>query len=67
VWDRFFNFEEAINDFSNAIKLDTSNAVYWHNRACCFRNMGALDKSIEDFNKAVHLDPQNAIIYSNRG
>ena len=22
VWDRFFNFEEAIKDFSNAIELD---------------------------------------------
>ena len=40
VWDRFFNFEEAIKDFSKAIELDSHNAVYWHNRACCFRNMG---------------------------
>jgi len=22
VWDRFFNFEEAINDFTKAIELD---------------------------------------------
>lgn len=22
VWDRFYNFEEAINDFSKAIELD---------------------------------------------
>ncbi len=40
VWDRLFNFQEAINDFSKAIELDAGNAVYWHNRACCFRNMG---------------------------
>jgi len=40
VWDRFYNFEEAIKDFSAAIALDQANAVYWHNRACCFRNMG---------------------------
>lgn len=31
VWDRFFNFEEALKDFTVAIKLDSSNAVYWHN------------------------------------
>ena len=42
VWDRFFNFEEAIKDFSSAINLDAQNAVYWHNRACCFRNMGQM-------------------------
>jgi tetratricopeptide (TPR) repeat protein len=40
VWDRFYNFDEAINDFSKAIELDKENAVYWHNRACCYRNMG---------------------------
>lgn len=49
VWDRFFNFEEAINDFTRAIELDEGNAVYWHNRACCYRNMGQMDKSIRDF------------------
>ena len=34
VWDRFFNFDEAIQDFTTAIDLDGKNAVYWHNRAC---------------------------------
>lgn len=40
VWDRFYNFDEAVNDFSKAIDLDANNAVYFHNRACCYRNMG---------------------------
>jgi tetratricopeptide (TPR) repeat protein len=40
VWDRFFKYEEAIQDFTQAIRLDKTNAVYWHNRACCHRNSG---------------------------
>lgn len=67
MWDRFFNFEEAIKDFSKAIELDNQNAVYWHNRACCFRNMGQMERSLEDFDRAISLDSQNSIIYSNRG
>lgn len=67
VWDRFFNFDEAIQDFSTAINLDSKNAVYWHNRACCYRNMGLLEEAINDFDKAVELDTENPIIYSNRG
>lgn len=67
VWDRFFNFEEAIKDFSKSIDLDDKNAVYWHNRACCYRNMGLLDEAIKDFDRAVNLDSHNPIIYSNRG
>lgn len=67
VWDRLFNFEEAIKDFSQAIYLDQSHAVYWHNRGCCYRNMGLLDESLNDFDKSLELDPYNPIIYSNRG
>jgi tetratricopeptide (TPR) repeat protein len=67
VWDRLFNFEEAIKDFSQAIYLDQNHAVYWHNRGCCYRNMGLLEDSLNDFDKAVDLDPYNPIIYSNKG
>jgi tetratricopeptide (TPR) repeat protein len=38
VWDRMLKFEDAIVDFSMAVKLDAQNAIYWHNRACCYRN-----------------------------
>ena len=67
VWDRFFNFQEAIVDFSKAIELDPQNAVYWHNWACCYRNMGDLDSALWDFDQAVNLDPSNPIIFSNWG
>ena len=49
MWDRFFKFDEAIADFTAAVNLDKSNAVYWHNRACCHRNTGKLEDSILDF------------------
>ena len=67
VWDRLFNFEEAIKDFSQAIYLEQNHAVYWHNRGCCYRNMGHLEESLNDFDKSLKLDPMNPIIYSNRG
>jgi len=47
--------------------LDTNNAVYWHNRACCYRNMGKMELSVKDFDKAISIDNSNPIIYSNRG
>ncbi len=40
VYDKQNNYEEAIKYFNKAIELEDSNAVYWHNRGCCFRNMG---------------------------
>ena len=46
VWDRIQKFNEAIQDFTTAIQIDSKNPVYLHNRGCCFRNMGDLQQSI---------------------
>jgi Flp pilus assembly protein TadD len=46
VKDRFQQMDEAIKDFSQAIAIDPQNPVYLHNRGCCYRNIGNLEKSI---------------------
>jgi len=49
VFDKLKQYDSALNDFTLAMDLDPSNPVYIHNRACCLRNMGLLEKSIKDF------------------
>ena len=56
VWDRLLEFDQAIVDFTAAVELDPKNAVYWHNRACCYRNTGKLIDSVRDYDKAINLD-----------
>lgn len=63
MFDRYQKYEDAISDFSEAIKIDSKNPVYYHNRGCCYRNMGELEKSLKDFDFAVRLDDRNPIIY----
>lgn len=67
MWDRLLHHEEAVADFTQAIQLDKKNAVYWHNRACCYRNTGRFDEALFDFDKAITLEGSNPVIYSNRG
>jgi tetratricopeptide (TPR) repeat protein len=38
VYDKLKQFSNAIKDFTSAILHDPSNSVYWHNRACCYKN-----------------------------
>ena len=40
ILDKLGKYEEAIRHFTKAIDLESENAIYWNNRACCFRNMG---------------------------
>ena len=65
--DKLGRNEEALQDFSQALEIDEQNAIFWHNRACCYRNKGLLNEALHDFGVAIKLDPSNAAIYANRG
>ncbi len=50
------NFEEALEDYSCAIKLDPENAhLYWY-RAMTFKALGRRDEGLADYVRAIELD-----------
>lgn len=53
IHDKMENYMEAYNQFSKAIELDPQNAVFYHNRGCCLKNMGRYEESISDFLKSL--------------
>ena len=58
------NYEMAIADFTQAIKLDPNNAAAYCNRGVVYDDY---DRAIADFNHAIKLDPNYATAYYNRG
>ncbi|MBW1726356.1 MAG: tetratricopeptide repeat protein [Deltaproteobacteria bacterium] len=60
-------YNQAIEDFSRAIKLDPNNAEYYYKRGVTYGNLNQHQKAIEDFNEAIRLNPKYAEAYSNRG
>jgi tetratricopeptide (TPR) repeat protein len=60
-------YNQAIEDFSQAIKLDPNNAEYYYKRGVTYGNLNQHQKAIEDFNEAIRLNPKYAEAYSNRG
>ena len=60
-------FDRAIADYSEAIRLDPKNTDAYENRALSYRNKGELDRAIADYNELMRLDPKNAAAYANRG
>ena len=61
------DYLEAINAFTQAIRLDSNYAIAYHNRGVSYHKLGNYQKAIEDYNQAIRLGLNNAISYHNRG
>lgn len=61
------DFDRAISDATQAIKLDPGRVNPYVNRAWAYIEKNKLDNAIQDCKIALSLDPQNALAYNNRG
>ena len=61
------DWDKAIPDFTEAIRLEPKAADAYYNRGVAYRKKGEPDKAIPDFTDAIRLEPKNANAYYNRG
>ena len=59
--------EEAIADYTCAIKLNPQFAGAYLNRGVTLEVMGRREKAIEDYTRAIESKPQYVLAYNNRG
>lgn len=50
-------FSEALEKYKEAIEIDSSNAVYYCNRAAAYSKVSDFQNSIEDCKNALKIDP----------
>ena len=67
TYDKLGRYTDALEDFNLAIQADGNNAVYYHNRGYCLRNMNRLTEAIDDYTVALRLDPSYVVALNNRG
>ncbi len=61
------NYEDAIQDFSNAIDIAPHFADAYNSRGRALGRMGKHEQAIGDFTQTISLDPGNANVYADRG
>ena len=61
------DYDRAIEDFNQVLKLDPTHAQSFNNRGTAYVYKGNYDLGIRDFNKAIELDPKLAAAYHSRG
>ncbi len=60
-------WQEAINEYNSAIKIDPNLAEAYCNRASAYGSLGKLTLAKADLDKAIELNPKMAKAYDNRG
>lgn len=60
------NVDQAIDNYSKAIKIDPKFAKAYNNRGAAYILKKQYDLAIADFTKAIELDPKNGKAYHNR-
>ena len=61
------DWDLAIEDFTEAIRLDPNNAMVYICRGVAYGDKGDYDRAIADHSQAIRLDPNYASAYNNRG
>jgi tetratricopeptide (TPR) repeat protein len=60
-------YDRAIRDFDESIKLSPNYAKAFNNRGVAYRKSGEHDRAIADFDSAIKLAPNYAVAFANRG
>lgn len=61
------DYNRAIADFNQAIKLDPDFADAYNGRGITYYFLKQFDRAIADFSQAIKLKPDLAVAYNNRG
>jgi tetratricopeptide (TPR) repeat protein len=61
------DYDRAIADFTEAIRLDPRYVAAYNDRGVSYRNKGDYDRAIADYTEAIRLNPQYTNAYNNRG
>src|SRR5262245_3020340 len=67
AWRRKGNYDRAIADYTEAIRLDPKYVLAYNNRCFAWYLKKDYDRAIADCNEAIRLDPKHAQAYNNRG
>jgi len=61
------NFPEAVKCYSEAIKRDPSNHIYYSNRSTAYSSLLAFPEALKDANKCIELKPDFVKGYARKG
>src|SRR5436189_5318220 len=59
-------YDRAIEDYDQAIRLDPNLAAAFTNRGAVYTEKQEYDRAMQDLDRAIELDPDDALAFNNR-
>ena len=59
LWHKKKEYDKALTDYSEAIRLDPASAWAYKNRGSVWMAKSEYDKAISDYNEEIRLEPKN--------
>jgi tetratricopeptide (TPR) repeat protein len=60
-------YDIAISDFNDALRMGPPSGIIFHNRGNAWRSKGEYAKAIADYDQSIKLGPPSAFSWQNRG
>jgi len=67
AWHQKQDYDRAISDYTEAIKLAPKYARAFINRGAAWQRKHQLDRAMSDYNKGITLEPRDPVAFLNRG
>ena len=67
IWRLKGELDIALGDMNDAIRLNSTESVWFLSRGILWHDKQDYDKAIADFSEAIRLNPKNGEAYHNRG
>lgn len=67
AYQKLFNYDEALNDYSEAININENNPNVYMYRGFLYYQTNEYEQALNDFNRVIEIDPENPFAYYNRG
>jgi tetratricopeptide (TPR) repeat protein len=67
IWDEKHDYDKAIADWSEAIRLEPNQPSAYVERGSVFFDKKEYDKAIADYTEVIRLNPKSGVAYGNRG
>ncbi len=67
AWQEQRDYEKALADLNDAIRLDSEHAAWYAGRGMVYDRLGEYDRAVGDYDEALHRDPTDAQTLNDRG